>query len=49
MPPDEIYPLQSAKQFRFTYHDLGIGPQVEELLPKRVCHGDEPLLGSRCH
>jgi asparagine synthase (glutamine-hydrolysing) len=43
MTPDEIYARQVAKQFDFTYHELEIRPQVEELLPKMVWHLDEPL------
>lgn len=43
MTPDEAYARQVAKQFGFTYHELEIQPQVEELLPKMVWHLDEPL------
>jgi asparagine synthase (glutamine-hydrolysing) len=43
MTPDEVYARQVAKQFGFTYHELEIKPQVEELLPKMVWHMDEPL------
>jgi asparagine synthase (glutamine-hydrolysing) len=43
MTPDEIYARQVAKQFGFTYHELEIQPQIEELLPKMVWHLDEPL------
>ena len=43
MTPDEVYARQVAKQFNFTYHELEIKPQVEELLPKMVWHMDEPL------
>ena len=43
MTPDEVYARQVAKQFGFTYHELEIQPQVEELLPKMVWHLDEPL------
>jgi asparagine synthase (glutamine-hydrolysing) len=43
MTPDEIYARQVAKQFGFTYHELEIRPQIEELLPKMVWHLDEPL------
>jgi len=41
--PDWDYARQVAKQFGFTYHELEIRPQVEELLPKMVWHLDEPL------
>jgi asparagine synthase (glutamine-hydrolysing) len=43
MTPDWDYARQVAKQFGFTYHELEIKPQVEELLPKMVWHLDEPL------
>jgi asparagine synthase (glutamine-hydrolysing) len=43
MTPDEIYARQVAKQFGFTYHELEIRPQIDELLPKMVWHLDEPL------
>ena len=43
MTPDEVYARQVAKQFGFTYHELEIQPQIEELLPKMVWHLDEPL------
>jgi asparagine synthase (glutamine-hydrolysing) len=43
MTPDEIYARQVAKQFEFTYHELEIRPQIDELLPKMVWHLDEPL------
>ena len=43
MTPDWDYARQVAKQFGFTYHELEIQPQVEELLPKIVWHLDEPL------
>jgi asparagine synthase (glutamine-hydrolysing) len=37
------YARQVAKQFGFTYHELEIQPQIEELLPRMVWHLDEPL------
>jgi asparagine synthase (glutamine-hydrolysing) len=43
MTPDEVYARQVAKQFGFTYHELEIQPQIEDLLPKMVWHLDEPL------
>jgi asparagine synthase (glutamine-hydrolysing) len=43
MTPDEVYARQVAKQFSFTYHELEIQPQIEDLLPKMVWHLDEPL------
>ena len=43
MTPDEIYARQVARQFGFSYHELEIRPQIEELLPKMVWHLDEPL------
>jgi asparagine synthase (glutamine-hydrolysing) len=43
MTPDWDFARQVAKQFGFTYHELEIQPQVEELLPKMVWHLDEPL------
>ncbi|HXX00169.1 MAG TPA: asparagine synthase (glutamine-hydrolyzing), partial [Candidatus Acidoferrales bacterium] len=43
MTPDWDYARQVAKQFGFTYHEIEIHPQVEELLPKMVWHLDEPL------
>src|SRR5258708_39814428 len=43
MAPDEVYARQVAQQFGFTYHELEIQPQIEELLPKMVWHLDEPL------
>jgi len=43
MTPDWDYARQVAKQFGFTYHEMEIQPQVEELLPKIVWHLDEPL------
>ena len=43
MAPDWDYARQVAKQFGFTYHEIEIQPQVEELLPKMVWHLDEPL------
>ena len=43
MTPDEIYARQIANQFGFTYHELEVRPQIDELLPKMVWHLDEPL------
>jgi asparagine synthase (glutamine-hydrolysing) len=43
MAPDWDYARQVATQFGFTYHELEIRPQVEELLRKMVWHLDEPL------
>jgi asparagine synthase (glutamine-hydrolysing) len=43
MTPDWDYARQVAKQFEFSYHEIEIHPQVEELLPKMVWHLDEPL------
>jgi len=43
MTPDWDFARQVAKQFGFTYHELEIQPQVEELLPRMVWHLDEPL------
>jgi asparagine synthase (glutamine-hydrolysing) len=43
MAPDWDYARQVANQFGFTYHELEIQPQIEELLPKMVWHLDEPL------
>jgi asparagine synthase (glutamine-hydrolysing) len=43
MTPDWDYAQKVARQFGFTYHELEIQPQIEELLPKMVWHLDEPL------
>src|SRR6266576_149994 len=43
MAPDWDYARQVAKMFGFTYHELEIQPQIEEVLPKMVWHLDEPL------
>src|SRR5262249_1290091 len=43
MTPDCDYARQVAKQFDFTYHEIEIRPQVEELLPRMVWHLDEPI------
>lgn len=43
MSPDWDYAPQVAKRFGFTYHELEIQPQIDELLPRMVWHLDEPL------